>query len=397
MKITVYSNFFNHHQLPFAKAVINHVGKENFTFVATEPVPSDRIEMGYHDMNKGYSFVLTPYDNSSHEQKARELLETSDVVLIGSVNDDYLRRRLKTGKITFKTSERYFKEGNSLVQIPQNFLSAMKHIKRFDRYQNFYYLCMSAYTAGDVNQYANYKNRTYKWGYFPEVNKYNIDDLMNRKKSKISDGLKHSCASILWVGRLIGLKHPEMAVDLAEELKNAGYSFKLRIIGNGILEKQLQAMIEEKKLTDYIEMLGVMSPEQVRKYMEEADIYLFTSDFHEGWGAVLNEAMNSGCAVVSSHAIGSVPFLVKDKINGLIYRNGDSHSLRVAVCELLDNQSKREALGREAYYTMEKQWNADNAVQRLLTLIEALKKGDESPFIDGVCSKAEILSNNWFE
>ena len=27
----------------------------------------------------------------------------------------------------------------------------------------------------------------------------------------------------------------------------------------------------------------------------------------------------------------------------------------------------------------------------------ALKKGDESPFIDGVCSKAEILSNNWFE
>ena len=126
MKITVYSNFFNHHQLPFAKAVINHVGKENFAFVATEPVPSDRIEMGYHDMNKGYSFVLTPYDNSSHEQKARELLETSDVVLIGSVKDDYLRRRLKTGKITFKTSERYFKEGNSLVQIPQNFLSAMK-------------------------------------------------------------------------------------------------------------------------------------------------------------------------------------------------------------------------------------------------------------------------------
>lgn len=51
-----------------------------------------------------------------------------------------------------------------------------------------------------------------------------------------------------------------------------------------------------------------MKASEVRSYMEKADIYLFTSDFNEGWGAVLNESMNSGCAVVASHAIGSVPF-----------------------------------------------------------------------------------------
>ena len=33
--------------------------------------------------------------------------------------------------------------------------------------------------------------------------------------------------------------------------------------------------------------------------MEQADIYLFTSDRNEGWGAVANEAMNSACAMVA--------------------------------------------------------------------------------------------------
>ena len=82
-------------------------------------------------------------------------------------------------------------------------------------------------------------------------------------------------------------------------------------------------MIRSKGVEDCVEMLGAMSPDEVRAYMERADVFLFTSDFNEGWGAVLNESMNSGCAVVASHAIGSVPFLIKDGVNGLIYENGN--------------------------------------------------------------------------
>ena len=45
-------------------------------------------------------------------------------------------------------------------------------------------------------------------------------------------------------------------------------------------------------------------------YMESSHIFLlFTSDRNEG--AALNESMNSGCAVVASDAIGSVPYLMR--------------------------------------------------------------------------------------
>lgn len=74
-------------------------------------------------------------------------------------------------------------------------------------------------------------------------------------------------------------------------LKKKGYSFKISIIGNGEMEAQLREMIRSKGVEDCVEMLGAMSPDEVRAYMERADVFLFTSDFNEGWGAVLNESI----------------------------------------------------------------------------------------------------------
>ena len=57
--------------------------------------------------------------------------------------------------------------------------------------------------------------------------------------------------------------------------------------------------------------------------MNEASIFIFNSDRYEGWGAVVNEAMNSGCAVLVSHVCGAAPFLVKQNENGRVYEYGN--------------------------------------------------------------------------
>lgn len=203
--------------------------------------------------------------------------------------------------------------------------------------------------------------------------------------------------SILWVGRLIELKHPDASIRLAEKLKQKDYDFELNIIGNGAMEQQLRQMIHERHLDDCASMLGAMSPEKVRDYMEAADIFLFTSDFNEGWGAVLNEAMNSGCAVVASHAIGSVPFLIRDGVNGLIYKNGDETGLFNRVVELIECPEKRERMGRMAYRALADQWNAETAASRFLQLCQAIQNGRPLDlFKDGPCSRAEILRNGWY-
>lgn len=225
---------------------------------------------------------------------------------------------------------------------------------------------------------------------FPRVFKYAyIDEIIKYKKK----------ASILWAGRFIDWKHPEIAIKVAERLKNEGYDFKLSIIGTGELENNLNSMILDKKLSDCINMLGTMSPDEVRKNMLENEIFLFTSDRNEGWGAVLNESMNSGCAIVASHAIGSVPFLLENEKNGLIYKDGNFEDFYKKVRKLLDDDELRYKLGKNAYLTMAEMWNSENATKRLIELAQTILDGEENPdiFEIGVCSKAKEIRDEWYE
>lgn len=380
VRITYVSNFMNHHQLPFSQGILSQDGVE-YTFVALEAIPQERLDMGYEDMNHKYPFVLCAYDSAEKMAEAEILIDNADVAIYGSCPDNLIMRRTSKGKLCFKFSERYFKEGTGLLQIPHNLASAWKHLKPFEK-SSLYFCCSSAYTTADLNRYTNYKGRTFKWGYFPETKQYNVTELMKKKLSVTS----------------VGWKHPDASIELAASLKKKGYSFKMSIIGNGEMEAQLHEMIKSKGVENCVEMLGAMSPDNVRAHMEKADIFLFTSDFNEGWGAVLNESMNSGCAVVASHAIGSVPFLIKDGINGLVYENGNKRHLEVQVCRLLDDDVYRQKIGESAYYTISEKWNAQIAAERFVELVKALLHGKETNglFEDGPCSEAENLSNGWY-
>lgn len=267
------------------------------------------------------------------------------------------------------------------------FISEILHHYRFLFNKRTYVLCASAYTAVDHAQFGMYKNKMYRWGYFPKKIVYDINDVLSNKQKK----------KLLWVGRLLNWKHPEDAIKVALKLKKDGYDFSLNICGMGEEEERLRLMIKEYGLINCVTLLGAVSAEKVRKYMDNAGIFLFTSDYNEGWGAVLNESMNSGCAVVASHAIGSVPYLLKHKENGLIYHSGNIQELYESVKYLLDNPSEQEKMGKKAYETIVNDWNAHKAAERLVKLSEKLLAGEKSPnlYQNGPCSKAEVIKEDW--
>jgi glycosyltransferase involved in cell wall biosynthesis len=108
--------------------------------------------------------------------------------------------------------------------------------------------------------------------------------------------------------------------------------------------------------------------------------------------------MNSGCAVVASHIIGSVPFLINEGENGLIYKDGNVNDLYEKVKFLLNNNEEREKISKSAYESIISEWNAENAAKKLIELLTKLLNGEnvENLFKSGVCSKAKILKDNWF-
>ena len=377
------SNFFNHHQRPFCDAMYALLG-DGYRFLETEHISQERLAMGWGERDLP-SYVIPVDSFKEQRDKVQELIDHADAVIFGSAPGELLANRIRQDKMIFRYSERPLK-----VKEPWKYPVRLFTWRRaLPQKKHTYMLCASAYTAADFALFGLFRNKCYKWGYFPEVKKYDIADLMSRKLSAATAGLKHPKASILWAGRLIGWKHPDASIKAAYELKKKGYSFQLDIIGNGEMEQQLKQMIQEMDLSDCVTMLGAMSPAQVREHMEKADIFLFTSDRNEGWGAVLNESMNSGCAVVASHVIGSVPFLIKNGQNGMVYHSGRQRALNRAVENLIRNPSLRRKFGIEAYETIKDTWNADVAAERLIKLAQEISFGNISPFEDGPCSVAK--------
>lgn len=381
MKITFFSNFLTHHQVPFCLEMQKRYG-DGFKFVATMKIVEERLKLGYKDMDHDYDFVVRAYESKESYQEAFDLALHSDIVIMGSTDSDiYIQERLKQDKLTIRYRERIFKEG-----IVKSFFNKKKreeiYIKHFKyrKNKNLYIICASAYGANDCAKFNLYKNKVFKWGYFPQNKKHDIDELLEKKE-------QNEIPYIVWAGRFIEWKHPEQVVNIAKRLKQEGIKFRVTMLGVGELVEPIKQSIEKEGLTDYIELVGSVSSDKVMDYMEKANIYLFTSDRQEGWGVVLNESMNSGCAVVANKAIGSVPFLIKDGESGIIAQNEEE--FYQGVKRLLADKELRMKVSKNAYKTIDEEWNYITAVDNLQKLFDSIMNNKELEVIDGPASKAE--------
>ena len=161
-------------------------------------------------------------------------------------------------------------------------------------------------------------SRCYRWGYFPEVDSTGAlprDEKLQRYMS-LGSAQRH-----------IPLKHVELQLNVLQRLCEFGLNMNLRIAGDGPETPRLRKLARKLGVADRVLFLGQLTHEETLAFMRECDIFLATSDRKEGWGATVNEAMASGCVVVGSSLMGSVPFLIRDGIDGLIFNSGDIDSL----------------------------------------------------------------------
>lgn len=379
MSITMLSNGMSHHQLPFCE----YMAKQrdiDFYFIATKPLAEERLKMGYEDFNYSRNYIVRSYESEDSYKLAMTLANNSDFVIYGSAPYTFIRSRIRNKKWTFIYSERIFKEGLKDKKLMKKVISYFLHYAAVPQ-KRLAFLCASAYAAKDFRMFGLNPQRMYKWGYFPPDTNKDIKELLDQKRTN----------SFVWVGRMISLKHPELAILLAEKLKEKRVPFHLTMVGNGSLYEMLSDMIREKGLQQYVTMTGPLPKDEVRTVMEQSDILLATSDYAEGWGTVINEGMNSACAVVASHAMGATRFLIQDRQNGMIFNNGDVEELFEKIKSLLTEKDKKIQIQKQAFFTIKNEWNGENAGSKLIHLCHQLQSGrDDFHYKSGVCSLAKV-------
>lgn len=196
------------------------------------------------------------------------------------------------------------------------------------------------------------------------------------------------------------LKHPELPVLLARKLKTKGYRFVIDMFGAGEFELRTKELAKQLQVEDVVHFKGTLPNDQLMLEMRRHDIFLFTSDRNEGWGAVANESMANGCALVASDAIGSVPYLIRQGVNGLTFRSPATNTsfehpdmkalkeLTDTVRWLLDHKSQMKGIQMNASLTLQELWSPRHAAQSLLQLIDDLQNGRDPSIKEGPCSKA---------
>lgn len=367
MKVAFFSSVLNHHQIEFCDNMYKMHG-DNFIFISTMDIEQERIKLGYTLYERPYNLKM--HISEKHKMVAYELFQTADIVILGVLLEDWLRERLKNGKITFLYKERLFKEKPSLYW---RLRCLVYVIREYYPYRNnqFYMLAASQYAPSDYNSLRTFKNKCFSWGYFPPIKIYEDKEL---KQLKTSDYV-----SILWAGRLINWKHPEFVIEIGKTLKENKSNFRIDVAGTGPMEQELRDDIIRQNLSDVIYIHGAMSPDCVRNMMDKTNIFLFTSDRREGFGAVLVEAMNSGCAVVASNTAGATGLLVKDNENGMIYDNDSIDQIKELVLQLADNPNKTMMLGYQAYEYIRKVHNSIIAANRFTEVAKAMMNGTILP------------------
>ena len=380
MTFTFVSNYINHHQMPLCEALRRELG-DDFTFIQTMPMEEERVAMGWGVDVRQLPYVQCLYQD---EYACRRTIAESDVVLFGwSQREDIAAERLASGRVTMRVSERLYREGQWKAVSPRGLAAKyQEHIKY--RKKNVCMLCAGAYTASDFHLIGAYPGKLFRWGYFTRLRTYSEEQF---NTMKVQDGRLH----IVWAGRFIPLKHPEYVVRLAGTLRDKGCPFFIHMLGDGELEPQIRQDVERAGLAELFRFYGYTEPERVRDVMEQCHIHLFTSNHLEGWGAVVNEGMNSGCVEVVNEQVGAAPYLIRHGENGLMYPKDRYEKMEALVLDLFENWETRRRMGRAAYETIRDVWNAEYAAKELLRFAEGLLRGEIVPGKEGPLTAAPIL------
>jgi len=378
-KIIFITKSLCYHQVGIADKLYEYFG-DSFAFIQMREPLDFRVRNNQEGFNRPYLFGYQKNEDSHNTCK--RLIQNAEIIIWGEASLGVLKCAKKDA-ILLKYSERIFKKDFykiNLLHYAINCINLLR-LKLFMHKRNGYLLSAGYYSSQDYNRFGLFKGKSIRWGYFPKFEKLNDASSKNER------------LQLVWASRLLKWKHPEYVILAAKTLNEIGVSYDINIAGDGDektgeMKKRLQSLISKNNLSDNVHMLGKIKPKEVLELYKKSDIALFTSGPAEGWGVGLNEAMNYGCVPLASDKMGSARYLIKDKVNGFLFRYGSKKSFSKSLQNIINNLNKMSDISNEASKTIQNSWNCDSASARLKEIIEELleSKTISSFPNDGPCS-----------
>ena len=220
------------------------------------------------------------------------------------------------------------------------------------------------------------KSQLFRWCDYKQWSKIHVvrcgvdDAFLNQEPTTIATSPSFVC-----VGRLSEQKGHILLIEAVSQLAAEGLKFKLVFVGDGELRGQIETLIEQLQLQDYIEITGWATNAEVQQYILASQIMVLPS-FAEGLPVVLMEALALGRPVITTYVAG-IPELVKPGENGWLVPAGSVEALKNAMKAALQaSPDQLEKMGQNGHKAVARQHDIYQESRHLFNLFKSYLKAD---------------------
>lgn len=351
MKIIFFENCVSPHQLPYMEVLAEH---HDVTLVAPEWNLQERSQMGWNaqEDKSRLTICIAPSD-----EKVRALLAASEKEPLTCIFAGIAC--FKEVKHWLQLSLAYDVKRGVVTEAPYTYrwplwvhrLSFLYRDYRFCQYIDYIFAI-----GHECESY--YRSWSKRWKVVPFA--YCVSDPVNSLSALSAQSEKSEDASdiykICFVGSLSRRKNVKLLLEavalLAETHPEAYAHCQLTLVGDGEERPMLEALVDRYHLADHVKFWGTLPMEEARKLIAQNHVLVLPS-LHDGWGAVVNEALMAGTRVWCSNRCGAKD-LIANSTRGEVFGGHDVAHL----CQIMANDYKQFAQQphTEAQRTEIRQW-----------------------------------------
>jgi colanic acid/amylovoran biosynthesis glycosyltransferase len=180
---------------------------------------------------------------------------------------------------------------------------------------------------------------------------------------------------VVTTGALHWRKGYEYALLAISRLVQSGVAVNYDIIGDGPERQRLRYTIHDLGLEEHVSLHGSLTPDEVRRRLQEADAFLLSS-LSEGVSNAVLEAMACGLPVVTTNC-GGMREAVTDNEEGFVVPTRDPDASALALAKLAADPALRSRMGQAGRARILQQFDLAQQIKQFVALFAGVAAANE--------------------
>ena len=195
-----------------------------------------------------------------------------------------------------------------------------------------------------------------------------IDPEWFSRLSEITSPEREDSKYFVYFGRLT---HGKGLITLLEAANlwlqnNSDQSINIKIIGDGVLKEELQALIKETRISN-VEFLGFMKGEELFAQIIKSIAVVVPSEWYENNPRAVIESFALSKPVIGSRIAG-IPELVNDGVTGLTFETRNSNDLYLKMKRMLEHPDETKKMGNNASAFVKEHLSSERYYKKIMEI-----------------------------